>query len=546
LHAVGAQDSRTTHRRAGPKPPRIIDWKLHPQKLGKKSNQCPREAGDDASSYKSVVGTGRRKKQLPILAQKPAVKWCFEHEDIILKTMVERVSHFIRSEDLIGERAHVLVGLSGGPDSTCLLHVLVNLGFRCTAATLHHSQRPEADDEIERCRAFATSLQVPFVSAKANVPQMAEEQGMGLEEAGRKARYAFFEQAAIQTGCDLIATAHTLDDHLETVLLNLARGTGMSGLLGIPIRRDNIVRPVLCLKRADTHEYCHQHGLLTAHDPANDDIQFSRARVRHRVVPELTAINSSVLRSAFRMSRILREEDMFLNGMAAAALEQSEFVKNRDLAFLTQDCELILSRPKITSLPPVLFKRAMILGVKALGSSLESKQLEAIVKGIGAQESGSVTAPDGNVTLTWSKNSVVLQRIEQAEPFREILEYPGTVESPQFGWQLSASIASTAPANSARRTLNATIPFDCLRRPLVFRNVLRAERMQPLGFYGKRKVSDLMSEAGVSKLARARLPVVCDVGGPLWIPGVCLDQRAAPAERIGPALALRFQALGGL
>ncbi len=467
---------------------------------------------------------------------------------IILDTVLARVSEFIRAEGLIGAGARVLVGFSGGADSTCLLHGLVRLGFDCTAAYLHHGQRAEADREVEACRDFAAGLGIPFVSGNADVPKMAAELGVGLEEAGRAARYGFFEEASRQTGCDLIATAHTLDDHLETVLLNLARGTGMTGLRGIPVRRDSIVRPILCLSKAETEEYCSEHGLGTIHDPANDDLQFSRARVRHRIVPELMKINPATPKAVLRMSKLVAEEDDFLNGMAAAALEQSELVKNPELAFLTQDCELILDRSKITSLPAVLFKRSMMLASKALGSPLDSKHVLAILQGVSHEEKGSVTSPEGLVTVEWNEKAISLHGQDTTEPFRDLLQYPGTVESPAMGWKMTALVESGPSVPAARRSLRANIPLDTVRRPLFFRSLLAGERIQPVGFEGRRKVSDLMAEAGLSEIGRRRLPIVCDLVGALWIPGICLSQRAVSVTESSVsgsemALTLYFEAL---
>src|SRR5688572_13418576 len=155
--------------------------------------------------------------------------------------MLERLRSFVADKGLIPDGAKVLVGYSGGADSTCLLHLLHLAKVNCVAAYLHHGQRSEADQELEGCAAFAEGLGIPFVSGQADVPRLAMDRGIGIEEAGREARYAFFEEAAKQTGCDLIATAHTKSDLAETVLLNLIRGTGLAGLGGIPVRRGNII-----------------------------------------------------------------------------------------------------------------------------------------------------------------------------------------------------------------------------------------------------------------------------------------------------------------
>jgi tRNA(Ile)-lysidine synthase len=455
-------------------------------------------------------------------------------------SVLDRIANFIEAEQLLSPNQEVLVGYSGGPDSTCLLYALVKLGYRCTAAHLHHGQRMEADEEVETCRAFAKKLGVEFISGRADVPAMAKAMRIGLEEAGREARYAFFEQAARQAQTETVATAHTLNDHLETVILNLSRGTGMTGLRGIPARRDNIVRPLLCLSKEETGAFCANHGLVFLHDPANDDLSFSRARVRHRIVPELEHLNPSTAKSVFRMSHWLAEEDDFLNGMAAAALEQSEFVANESLAFLSKHLEVVLRRDRLTSLPLVLFRRGIRLAAKALGGDLTGVQVLKVLSGVQENRKGSVTAPEGLVTVEWNEKTISVKRRDEVEPFRRNLEIPGVIESDALGWKLSARIEPAKGQPPVRNSLSASLPMSAVRRPLFFRNIAEGDKIQPIGFTGHRKVSDLVAEAHVSQIARRRLPIVCDLVGPLWVPGVCLDYRANVSNEDARVIQVQF------
>ena len=261
-----------------------------------------------------------------------------------MSDLIARLESHLARTRLIPAGARVLVGFSGGADSTFLLHALRECGVDVVAGHLHHGQRDAADDEMLRCEQFAATLGIPFAGGRARVPTMAKELKIGLEEAGRKARYEFLQRAALKYACDLVATAHTLDDHVETVLLNLVRGCGINGLTGIPMRRDNIVRPALPFSRAETREYCETRDLWFHDDPANSDPAFSRSRLRMRVLPELRSINPSVDEGVARMAEILAEEDQFLDATAAAALERCEIRLNGDLAFVSSDCEVSFDR----------------------------------------------------------------------------------------------------------------------------------------------------------------------------------------------------------
>lgn len=437
---------------------------------------------------------------------------------------------------LIPEGARILVGYSGGADSTCLVHLLHRAGVDFVAAHLHHGQREEADKEMALCEAFCQELDVPFASGRADVPRLAADLKIGLEEAGRQARYGFFNQAAFRLGCELIATAHTKTDHIETTLLNIARGAGLNGLAGIQQRRDNVIRPLLIFSREETRAYCEEHGLWFHDDPANGDLSFSRARVRHRILPELEAINPSADDAIVRLAEIAEEEDRFLNGMAAAALEQTEIDLNGSLAFLTRDCEAAFDRSSLGTLPPVLFRRAVRLAVQALGANLTREQTQTVA----SNEKGSITAEGGEIVIEWDERQIAVRQLKPSEPFRYALTLPGETISDEFGWEFTAFETATSGIKQTRASLEVVIPADAIKGTLYFRSVVTGDTMRPLGFDGSRKLADLLSEAKLTQAARSRLPIVCDMLGPIWAPGVCLDNRMKLDAAQERGILLRF------
>jgi tRNA(Ile)-lysidine synthase len=455
--------------------------------------------------------------------------------------MVEAFRQHLEDKGLIPPGTRVLVGYSGGADSTCLLHLLHEAGVDVVGAHLHHGMREEADAEQAACEAFCNELGIPFATGRADVPLMSQDLKIGLEEAGRRARYAFFQQASFRLGCHLIATAHTRSDHVETVLLHLVRGSGIGGLAGIAARRDEIIRPLLPFSREQVREYCLERNFWFHDDPANSDLTFSRARVRHRIIPEFAAINPAAEEAVSRLAELADEEDRFLNGMAAAALEQSESALNRQLSFLTKDCEAEFDRSKLTSLPPVLFRRAIRLAFQAMGAAVEREHLAKIEIGVTSLPSGSVTAEGGEVVLEWKDNAIHVREVSPTEPFRYALTVPGETISDEFGWQFTATkVPESAGLPKERATMRALIPESLVKGQLYFRSAQPGDHMRPLGFDGTRKVSDLLSEAKLTQAARSRLPVVCDFLGPIWLPGVCLDQRAWTRNPQGEVIMIEF------
>jgi len=457
--------------------------------------------------------------------------------------MLERFRRHLADSALVPEGSRVLVGYSGGGDSTALLSLLGDSGIDVVAAHLHHGQRQEADLELEKCQEFAESLDIPFVSGKANVPLMSAELGIGLEEAGRKARYGFFQEASFRLDCGLIATAHTQTDQIETILLNVIRGTGLHGLGGIPARRDNIVRPLLPFSREETRSYCDAKCFWTHDDPANTDLDFSRARVRHRILNEMKLINSGFEAAVLRLSDIATEEDRFLSGMAAAALEQCEIQLNGDLRFLTEDAEIRLERSKFSHMPPVLIKRGLRLASEALGSPLNFDQTNIAMAGVVEGGRGSVSAEGGEVAIEWSERYIEVRRIQSPIPFRYPITIPGETISDDFGWQFTAFEAEKEESPQQRASLETALDLGAIRGPIYFRNMQSGDSMQPLGFPGRRKLADILSDAKLTQAARLRLPIVCDMVGPIWAPGVCLDERAGLNTSSSKVIRVRFSPL---
>jgi tRNA(Ile)-lysidine synthase len=447
--------------------------------------------------------------------------------------MKERLAAHLEASGLIPPGVRVLAGYSGGADSTCLLHLLWALGYDVVAAHLHHGQRAEADRELEQCAAFCEQLNVPFVSRRVDVPQLARELQAGLEEAGRHARYEFFAQAAHQASAALIATAHTLDDLLETMLLNLVRGCGIAGLAGIPARRGAVVRPLLPFERAETRAYCAAHGLWFHDDPANFDDALARCRVRLRVVPELERLNPSVRLAAARLAGIAGQEDRYLDGIAGAALERCEAPLNGPLAFLTRDLEAAFRRKDLGGMHPVIVRRALRLAAGHLGAELTYDQVHTAADALPCGKPGSITAPAGKVVLEWGCELLHVYRIEAEAPFRHPLTVPGETEAVAAGWRFVAHPAAGGDPMRPPRSLDVVLDQDAAQGGLYFRSLEPGDRMAPLGMTGARKLADLMSEAGLTLAARRRLPILCDSEGPIWVPGVALGERVkvTPASR---------------
>jgi tRNA(Ile)-lysidine synthase len=222
--------------------------------------------------------------------------------------------------------AALVLAVSGGPDSTALLHGAARLaprrGWRLTVAQLDHAMRPTSAEEAQAVAAAATALGLPAELRRVDVASLAAAEHRSVEDAGRQARYRFLEEVAASLGPDaLIATGHTADDAAETVLLRLVRGAGLRGLRGIPARRGRIVRPLLGERRATLRQALDAAGVRYSLDPSNADPRHAaRNRVRAELLPALERLNPAAVEALVRFGRLAADDDELLDALAAVEL----------------------------------------------------------------------------------------------------------------------------------------------------------------------------------------------------------------------------------
>ncbi len=243
---------------------------------------------------------------------------------LVLPTITAAITHGADAL-AIPDGAPLVLAVSGGPDSVALLHgartLVPTRGWQLVVGHLDHGLRPDSAADATFVTDAADALGLPWRLRRTDVAADAAERGVGIEEAGRASRYAFLEEVAADLGPDaLIATAHTADDQAETVLFNLARGTGLHGLRGIAARRGRVVRPLLHARRAELRAALDEAGLRYRLDPTNDDRSRSRARIRAEVLPALEALNPAAVEAIVRFASLATDDDALLDALAAAEL----------------------------------------------------------------------------------------------------------------------------------------------------------------------------------------------------------------------------------
>ena len=249
----------------------------------------------------------------------------------------EKVLNTINKYNMIQSGDGIVIGVSGGPDSMTLLNILNNLkeklNIKLYVAHINHSIRKEADEETEYVKDFCKKIDVEFFAKKVKVEEIAKELKMGTEEAGRNIRYEFFEEVAHKVGANKIATAHNLNDNAETVLMNITRGTSVSGLKGIDKVRDGkYIRPIIECSRAEIEDYCKEKNLNPRYDKSNNENIYTRNKIRNLLIPFLQKeFNPNIVEGINRLSQIAIEEEQFINKVVEKEYEKLQIAVDNNI-----------------------------------------------------------------------------------------------------------------------------------------------------------------------------------------------------------------------
>jgi tRNA(Ile)-lysidine synthase len=459
---------------------------------------------------------------------------------------IKEVQTAIQTHALIPHGSRVLVGVSGGADSIALLHALreltVKLDFQLAAAHLNHAIRPEAGGDADFVQAVCDSIGVDCVIQTEDVPALADATGTSLEMAARDARYRFFARSAAAVEADRVATAHTLDDQAETVLLRLCRGAGAAGLDGISrdttLEGVRVIRPMLDISRAAVEQYLQEQRFRWREDATNADTDYRRNRIRHEVLPLLERhLNPKVKEALARSASILAEENTFIEALAEARLEDA----------MGDDGELNIER--IQACPPALQRRMLHLWLIRMGVPTEALRYETVTRiatlSADARGSGAISLPGGRAVRREYEHLCFVPEAEDIVTIPEtVLAVPGTTDIPGTNLRVTTSLQSgfsreqTGPVG--RIPAQAAIRWDVASAPEIrVRSWQAGDRIHPLGMQGSCKIQDLFVDAKIPRHARVRIPIFVIDNEIVWLPGYRIAQSRAVAARNDCSLLLR-------
>ncbi len=398
----------------------------------------------------------------------------------------------------------VLVGLSGGADSVMLLHLLLcyrknNFDFKIICVHINHMIRGEEADRDEKfSEKLACDMGLEFISFKFDVPKIANESGLGLEECARNIRYSCFSDIiSSREDVSYIATAHNADDNLETVLLNILRGSGTRGGAGIPLFRDNIIRPMLSLKKCDITSVLDSSMISYVTDSTNLSSDYSRNYVRHEILPRLMKICRDPQEMFRRFSSNLRLDDDYINSQAENLLKADKIY-----------CKDILSLPRA-------LQRRVLSGLTGinLSESLFSDILSLLNKKDFAYNIG-------NDLLIVCENGLLKTERVDKQPVEYC--YPLSDKETDISEYSSIFIISKSEIpNFSLNIYSLSIQKDISSAIICGSLYLRPKKDGDTVYYGgmTHKVKKLFSDRKIPRSLRQKIPVLCDEKGVVWIPG---------------------------
>jgi len=465
-----------------------------------------------------------------------------------MQSLGTRVLEFIGREGLIKGGETLVVGVSGGSDSVCLLHILSELrqalGVSLHVAHLDHMLRgmDSAADALYVTE-LAERLSVPATIQTRDVEAYRKEKHLSLEQAAREVRYDFYGDVAQSVNAERIVLGHTEDDQVETVLMHVMRGTGLAGLRGMqPMTRWQgrggtlwLLRPLLEVTRVETEGYCREYGLEPRTDVSNYSPAFLRNRIRHEVIPLLQSCSRGVGAALLRTARAADDDLSFLDGEVGMVWGRVVTV---------QPNGILLNTSGLLSLHPSLQRHLLrrVVG-EILGdlADIHAVHIEVMMDALSKQAGKKLSLSRGLVFLVGYETCLVTRGGHETCPLPPLegehrLNVPG--DTVIAGWKARARIMEPG---SMAEGFKACLDFDRVGADLAVRGRRAGDRFHPLGMAEPKKLQDFMVDAKIPRDWRDRVPLVCSTQGIVWVVGWRIAEWVKVTDTTKRVLCLEFE-----
>jgi tRNA(Ile)-lysidine synthase len=432
----------------------------------------------------------------------------------------------------------LIVAVSGGPDSLSLLHLLAQTEYSLVVAHYDHGLRPESKDDAQFVAKIANLMGLPFHTEAGDVRAHAAQQNLSTEAAARELRYEFLYRLATDLDAQAVATGHTADDQVETLLINLLRGTGLTGLRGMPYRSlpnqwsqsIPLLRPLLSYSKQDLLDYCDEVGLQPISDPSNSDPAFTRNRIRHDLLPTLEQFSPGLNERLLQSAELLSEDYKLVEALTNLAWEKS--LIQAGPGYVALDRQKFLQQP--LALQRMLLRHAFQT-LRPADRNLDFAAVERFLHSLSVNSSGQQDwladlyyMFEGNIIWLAEKQAKLPVDGPQLEPGQShLLTYPSQTDLAN-GWSLKAEESKTAITQNEVSDID---PFEFwlstekIGGQLTLRTRKPGDRFQPLGMQqGSMKLSDFMINEKIPQRARDSWPLLSLNDEICWLPGYRVAQ----------------------
>jgi tRNA(Ile)-lysidine synthase len=450
--------------------------------------------------------------------------------------MAENIESILRDECGLVKNRPIIVGVSGGPDSLCLMETLRQAGYSIIVAHFNHQLREEASQDARMVEKTALRLMLSCIIDGADVRTYAEKEKLSLEEAARNLRYRFMFKLARERNAQAIAVGHTADDQVETVLMHFLRGSALTGLKGMSFRSliknfdpaIPVVRPLLEMWREETVMYCAVNGLRPHYDSSNDSLNFQRNRIRHLLIPSLESYNPKFREAVIRMTESLKGDYAFLVETLDKAWHET--VAAQDEEIITFDSDLLCQHS--IGLQRNLVKQAM--QILRPGVDISFSVLERATNMINSAAESPRVDLKGGLRMFRELNCVYICTVDAELPFNLWPQMTGMNAAPvpvpgqvvlAGGWKLNCErwrIPALAREQAERNEDQFQVWLDAENLPESFelRTRRQGDHFSPLGMDGhSQKLSDFFVNEKAPQRAREHWPLLCAGNEILWVPG---------------------------
>ena len=423
---------------------------------------------------------------------------------------------------------HVLAGLSGGADSVCLLAVLDRLkpemNLTISAAYLDHGLRPaETPEEIDFCRDLCGAFDISFHVRRLDVLMHAKSEKMSKQESARELRYRALQEIAASVNAHRIAVGHHADDQAETILMRLFRGTGPSGLAGIPPVRKNIIRPLIDVERKHIEAFLDAEGIAFMVDSSNLRDDYMRNKLRHHVMPAIKSLNCDVIKTMSRTAEICRDEERYFD-MQVTKMLMKMITRKTD-----REIELFIT--PMETMEPVILRRVLrraldeTRGLREIGLVHIEELMHLIRSGAAGDR---IYLPGGRRAIKkYSTFLITANEPKRIEPVS--FNMTASVPIPEAGIVLTSTLMPRGEWDGSFGEAATTAFFDAdkLSLPLMLRPRIAGDFFYPLGFGKRKKLQDFFVDAKVARDERDAIPLLVSNDTIAWVVGHRIDARYA-------------------